>query len=133
MVPAEVLTPLPGVATALLALWVGGRRERRSRHLAREASLTRFGLEMRHNAVLPARGARMVDSLLTMGPETLPAGLPPRLSTSSLEVLPADAFVQVAPWWQPWRKAKRSGATLYLGALRLQAADWNSAVKVWEM
>ena len=134
MVAADVLTSLPGVATALLALWVGGRRERRSRRLARDAALTRFRLEMRHNAVLQARGARMIDLLLAMGPQTLPAGLPPSLSTGALEALPADAFVQNAPWWHvPGRKPRPSGAPLYLASLRLQAADWNSAVRVWEV
>ena len=92
VVLAEVLTPLPGVAVALLALWVGGRRERRSRAFARNAAPTRFVLEMRHNAVLQARGARMVDVLLCMGPEQVPAGLPPRLSVTALEGLPADAY-----------------------------------------
>lgn len=118
----------------MLALWVGGRRERRARAAARESALARFVLEMRHNAVLQSRGARMVDALLPMGPLTRPAGLPPSLSTAALEALPADAY---APSPQRlrlvWRAVPVAASVLYLASLRLQIEDWNRVVRLWEI
>lgn len=111
------------MTVALLALWVGGRRERRSRAFARNAALTRFVLEMRHNAVLQARGARMVEVLLSMRPEQVPAGLPPCLSIAALEELPADAYWEDRVWRLPSRRAPLHAAAHYLASLRLQVAD----------